>query len=153
MTEEKILYSNYGYDINPQYEIYSRYKKLGETFRITTDEYKMTKMNEGDGTYVNRVTTGEQTQRAVKTTTKNAITWGIMEPVDFPKRNDDIYYVVQKPEQGRADKLAAKFYGNAGWRLYWAIMYANQIYDPLQEIKAGVTLRIPSYTHVLSKLT
>lgn len=152
MVEEKILYSNYDYDVNPSYSNYSRYLKLGETFRIATDETRLKTVQENDGTYVNRVTTGDQTQRAMRVTTKNAITWGIMAPVSFPKRNDDIYYVVEKPEEGRADKLAAKFYGNDGWRLYWAILWANQMYDPFQEIKVGITLRIPSYQNVISRL-
>lgn len=153
MQEQKILYSNFDYDVNPAYSFCSRYMKLGEKFRITTDEQRLKMSSENDGVYVNRVTTGNETQRAVRTTTKNAITWGIMTPVDFPKRNDDVYYIVEKPEEGRADRLAAKFYGNSAWRLYWAIMWANQIYDPMQEIKTGVTLRIPSYQHVISKLT
>ena len=153
MANSNILYSNYDYDVNPAYTTYSRYQKLGETFRINTDEQKLSMTNENDGIYVNRITTGEQTQRAVTISSKNAITWGIMAPVDFPKRNDDIYYVVENSENGRADKLAAKFYGNSAWRLYWAILWANQMYDPMQEIKPGVTLRIPSYQHVISKLT
>lgn len=153
MANREILYSNYDYDLNPTYGTYSRYQKLGETFRINTDETKLKLVDEGDGAYINRVTTGDKTQRAVSTTTKNAITWGIMAPVEFAKAADDIYYVVEKPEEGRADKLAAKFYGNDGWRLYWAILWANQMYDPMQEIKAGITLRIPSYQNVLSRLT
>ena len=152
MADEKILYSNYDYDVNPNYSTYSRYQRLGETFRIAVDEFSIRTYPENDGNYVNRVTTGDKTQRAVRTTTKNAVTWGILAPMDFPKRNDDVYYVVEKPEQGRADKLAAKFYGTDGWRLYWAILWANQIYDPFQEIKAGVTLRIPSYQQVVSRL-
>ena len=152
MPNQNILYSNYDYDVHPTYAQYSRYQKLGDTFTIKTDEFRTNIVDESDGVYVNRVTTGEKTQRAIVTSSKNSVTWNIMVPVDFPKRNDDLYYVVEKPEEGRADKLAAKFYGIDGWRLYWAILWANQIYDPMQEIKTGVTLRIPDYQHVISKL-
>jgi hypothetical protein len=79
------------------------------------------------------------------------VTWDILAPVEFPERNDDIYYTVAAHETSRPDKVSRRFYGD--WRLYWVIMHANTILDPLQEIVSGTIVRVPSISYVMDKLS
>lgn len=53
---------------------------------------------------------------------------------------EPIYHVVDILEEGRLDKIAALYYGDASF--YWAIAMANNIIDPFI-IKANTILKIP----------
>lgn len=39
------------------------------------------------------------------------------------------------------ESISYKYYGTV--KLYWAILYANNIIDPFEELKSGTTLYIP----------
>jgi hypothetical protein len=54
--------------------------------------------------------------------------------------NSPIYHVVDTLEEGRLDKIALAYYGDASF--YWAIALANNIIDPFI-VKANTILVIP----------
>lgn len=51
-----------------------------------------------------------------------------------------IFHVVQLGEQGRLDRIAAKYYGEG--KYWWIIAYANNFIDPFI-VQEGDLLRIP----------
>lgn len=63
--------------------------------------------------------------------------------VRIPKRNDDIYVVVQ--EGDRLDSIAYEYYENPS--LWWIISSANQIHNPSFTVEPGTILRIPVDTN------
>ena len=140
-------YVNFTYRINPSYDIYSRYQKLGSKFTIrssATQSYTIPVNNA-----INDI--APRIQKTASVSINGYVTWDIMAPADFPVRNDDVYYTVASHESSRPDKVSRRFYGD--WRLYWVIMQANVIFDPLQEIVSGTIVRVPSISHIMEKLT
>lgn len=63
----------------------------------------------------------------------------------IPKRNDDIYVVVQDGD--RLDTIANEYYSDSS--LWWIIASANQIHDPSFTIKEGTILRLPVNTNAI----
>jgi len=66
---------------------------------------------------------------------------------ELPPRNDDIYLQVKAGEDYRLDLLALRTYGDPS--LWWVIAQANRIFNPFDELEAGMTLRVPSRQSVL----
>ncbi len=60
---------------------------------------------------------------------------------DKSSEYDEIYEVTVETEH-RLDIISYKFYGTAA--LDWAIADANNISDPIKDVKVGTKLRIPS---------
>jgi hypothetical protein len=148
---KNVIYSNYDYDINPYYASQSRYHNFGHIFTIKDKNstrlkiVDVNKVKKNSGGYV----IGKET-KAIKDNDNNKNVWGILEPIEFENRNDDVYYIIEKQEDGRPDKISYKFYQTP--RLFWVILYANSIFDPFQEIVTGLTIRVPSIEHVLTKI-
>lgn len=55
--------------------------------------------------------------------------------------NNDIIYTVSNKTENRLDIIASMYYKNPQY--WWIIAIANDIIDPLTELKEGTTLRIP----------
>lgn len=72
-------------------------------------------------------------------------TWGILDPPDPVKREDDQFYTLR--EEDKLDALAHRMLGNVNY--IWVIMHYNNIKDALDLDKyVGTQLRIPSRTTV-----
>lgn len=62
----------------------------------------------------------------------------------IPKGTFDVSYKIKDAEAGRPDLLAHALYGNS--RLWWVFALRNPdiIKDPLNDFKAGVSIKLPS---------
>ena len=58
--------------------------------------------------------------------------------------------VVTASDLGRLDQIAYRLLGDA--RLWWAIAYANQIANPLEDLQVGQTLKVPRREAVMAAL-
>lgn len=58
------------------------------------------------------------------------------------KNSDSVYYKIPLAEQYRPDLIAQKFYGNG--RLYWILVYANDINDSPQGFETTTIIKIPN---------
>lgn len=70
--------------------------------------------------------------------------------LDLKPANGDIFVKVTEDIVKRPDLVAYKAYGNA--ELWWVIYEYNEIKDPLFDLKANQTLRIPELSRVLLAL-
>ena len=140
MKNEKAIYVNYNYEVDPSYVSTSRYMLFGSQFKIKDSK------NKDRTIQLNKSKSGKPQTRIIKDDIKNKITWSIPKNMTFSKRGDDIYYIVEKSFEGRPDKIAMKFYGNP--RYDWVFLYANNIQEPIQELISGKVLRIPSLMHI-----
>lgn len=61
---------------------------------------------------------------------------------EIPVSNKDIYHKVELQELGRLDLIAHRYYKNALY--WWVIAQANDIYNPIADMKVGMLLRIPT---------
>ena len=144
---DTIIYVNNEHEINPTYEVTSRYINFAEKFQIKDNKKQDKLIKENKAVEVNNISIAKT--RIIKDN-KNKITWSIFKNVDFPIRGDDTYYVVEKAFEGRPDKIAKKFYGN--FRYDWVFLCANKIQAPIQELTAGKVLRMPDFTQVQLRL-
>ena len=65
---------------------------------------------------------------------------------DIPRHNTDQFYVLSSEDVARPDLLSYKFYGTP--KLYWVILWLNNISDPFEGMYPGMLLRIPTYTRL-----
>ena len=65
---------------------------------------------------------------------------------DVAKDPSDIIYIMEAKYEGRPEMLGYVFYGDTG--LWWVICQYNGILDPMNELKEGVALLIPTKTKV-----
>lgn len=65
---------------------------------------------------------------------------------EVPRSLDDKYIYVT--ENVRLDQLAHSEYGDS--KLWWIIAKVNSIFNPLDELKYGTVLRIPTLTSLIS---
>ena len=70
-------------------------------------------------------------------------------PAIKPSPND-YFTLVGSGEAGRLDLVAARVYRME--QLWWVIAYVNNIIDPFTEVVAGMTLRYPRFSDVVSKV-
>ena len=61
--------------------------------------------------------------------------------------NDDIIYEIPLIYNFRPDRLAQKFYGNP--KLYWILVYANDISDSPEGFYHGRRIRVPRAERIL----
>ena len=61
--------------------------------------------------------------------------------------NDDILYEIPLKYQYRPDKIASNFYGNP--KLFWVLVYANEISDSPEGFYTGRRIRIPRVERIL----
>lgn len=62
-------------------------------------------------------------------------------PVEIPIQDSDRYTQVQSQEVGRPDLIALRMYKNP--RVYWYLLSANEIINPVEELTVGKVLRVP----------
>lgn len=70
--------------------------------------------------------------------------------VDFQELlqfDDDILYTVTLEDQYRPDNIARNFYGDP--KLFWVLVYANNIEDSPEGFYTGRVIRIPRVERVL----
>lgn len=63
------------------------------------------------------------------------------------KSSNDILFTIPIDYQYRPDLIAKQFYGNP--RLFWVLVYVNEINDSPQGFTEGRTIRIPRVERVL----
>ena len=61
--------------------------------------------------------------------------------------NDDVIYEIPLIYNFRPDRLAQKFYGNP--KLYWILVYANDISDSPEGFYHGRRIRVPRAERIL----
>ena len=61
---------------------------------------------------------------------------------EIPLKSSDTYHIVKSHEASRLDLIAYNYYKNP--LLWWVIAQANNIYNPIEGVPVGTTLRIPS---------
>ena len=73
-------------------------------------------------------------------------------PRPIPASDDDFQYTIQPQYNFRPDLLAYDIYGNP--KLWWVFMQRNIdiIYDPIYDFRAGITIRLPKKSQLLSYL-
>jgi hypothetical protein len=84
-----------------------------------------------------RYTAGGQTE-----VNSSALEW--WERTQFQTDETDLIYVVDSLTAGRIDLIAAAYYGEDKWSMWWLIAQYNAILDPEQEVSVGRVLRIPT---------
>jgi hypothetical protein len=72
--------------------------------------------------------------------------WDLYVKIDIPPDTRDFYHLVKNMDIGRLDRLAYTYYANT--RLWWVIAEANNIINPIDEMKPGQSLRIPYKSRV-----
>lgn len=77
---------------------------------------------------------------------KTSIVEDYLDVIDMPsidKNNNDEYYTIESKYDRRPDLLANKLYGNS--RLWWVFIKRNmnEFEDPINDFRAGKTIRIP----------
>lgn len=86
------------------------------------------------------------------TTPKTDTQLGIWSPRPIPASFDDYDYVIQPQYTYRPDLLAYDLYGSS--RLWWVFAQRNAdiIFDPIYDFRAGVIIKLPKKTPLLSAL-
>lgn len=82
--------------------------------------------------------------RRIKTEDDNTLIHETMYDFKLPESEEDVYHTVTAAEEGRIDVISLIAYSNS--KYWWIIALANNIIDPLNEIKEGTVLRIPTIT-------
>ncbi len=67
--------------------------------------------------------------------------YGLWEPPDIRILGGEFRHIVAVFEENRADLISQQFYGTVD--LWWAIMHVNNIFLPIRDLFAGLTLIIP----------
>lgn len=77
---------------------------------------------------------------------------GIWEPRPIPASSDDYDYAIQPQYTYRPDLLAYDIYGSS--RLWWVFAQRNAdiIFDPVYDFRAGVIIKLPKKSQLLSAL-
>lgn len=65
-----------------------------------------------------------------------------IEFVNKIKDSDSVPYTIPLSEQYRPDLIAQRFYGNG--KLYWVLVYANDINDSPQGFESTRIIKVPS---------
>jgi len=68
----------------------------------------------------------------------------------LPPDTSDIIYFVEKKYEGKPHLLGYVFYGDTG--LWWLICAYNGIIDPIEEIKEGKSLLIPTLDRIKAQV-
>lgn len=76
----------------------------------------------------------------------------VMSPRDFTKREDDVYYEIDKIYSSRPDLLAFDIYGDAG--LWWVFSSRNPnvLRDPVFDFLPGVKIYLPKKSTLVQDL-
>lgn len=85
-------------------------------------------------------------------TPKSNTELGIWQPRPIPASIDDYDYVIQPQYTYRPDLLAYDLYGNP--KLWWVFAQRNAdiIFDPIYDFRAGVIIKLPKRSQLLSAL-
>lgn len=85
-------------------------------------------------------------------TPQNSLYLDIWVPRPIPAGDDDFEYTIQPQYNYRPDLLAFDLYDSP--RLWWVFMQrnANIIFDPIYDFRAGVTIKLPKKSFLLSAL-
>jgi hypothetical protein len=67
---------------------------------------------------------------------------GWWEKRNIARNYDDIFLVIPKSTEGRPDLISYHVYGEPVYG--WLVMQYNSIVDPIQELKRGITIRLPT---------
>lgn len=94
-------------------------------------------------------TNSRYVQGGVTDTFRSRLGW--WERRTFPKKQDDILFIVKKKHENRADIIANDVYGND--RLDWLVLQYNTIVDPVEELIAGKVLLLPAVSRIHTILT
>lgn len=97
------------------------YKESKNPSKLHTDRYKNCKI-------LTDIDTGE-------------VLLATREIVEIPMRSNDTYHRVKSNEVGRLDIIANNYYRNS--LLWWVLAQANDIYNPIDSMYAGMIIRIP----------
>jgi hypothetical protein len=95
------------------------------------------------------VRTSRYVSGGISEVNSRAIEW--WERSVIPLAGDDTTYVVEKRFEGRLDLITAVYLGEP--RYWWVVAQYNNILDPVEEIREGVIIRIPSSDRIKSLLT
>ena len=80
--------------------------------------------------------------RTIRVEEDNHLIHETMYDFKIPEDDSDKYYTVLPRQEGRLDVISLLNYGVSTY--WWVIGLANNIIDPIEDIKAGMVLRIPS---------
>ena len=58
------------------------------------------------------------------------------------------YYVVQSSDLMRPDMISYKLYQTVNY--WWLLLYINNIYDPFNDLYAGLQMKVPSLLDIYS---
>ena len=61
--------------------------------------------------------------------------------------DDDITYIIEQGEEGRADLIAFRIYQKP--QLQWLVLQYNNIIDTVEQLKTGTVLRLPTQERVM----
>jgi hypothetical protein len=70
-------------------------------------------------------------------------TWMAPDALDSKVPNRGQIHILASSEVGFLDKVAARYYGDGGEMLWWALCRANGITDPETDTYAGMRLYVP----------
>lgn len=86
------------------------------------------------------------------TTPSTSTELGIWVPRPIPASSDDYDYAIQPQYTYRPDLLAYDLYGNP--KLWWVFAQRNAdiIFDPVYDFRAGVIIKLPKRSQLLSAL-
>jgi len=66
---------------------------------------------------------------------------------DLFKGADDILFTIPREDEFRPDIISSRFYGDP--KLYWVLVYANNISDSPEGFYEGRVIRVPRYERVI----
>lgn len=67
---------------------------------------------------------------------------GTFRAIDIPAHPTDMLYVLEAGDVARPDLIAYKLYKSP--KLYWVILWINNISDPFEGMYPGMLLRVPT---------
>jgi hypothetical protein len=76
----------------------------------------------------------------------------IMTPRDFTKREDDVYYEIDKIYSSRPDLLAYDIYGDANLWWVFSARNPNVLRDPIFDFLPGVKIYLPKKSTLIQDL-
>ena len=79
--------------------------------------------------------------RTIKNKDDNRLIHETMFKYKIVESDEDIIYTITDKTKNRLDVIASMYYRNPQY--WWIIAIANDIIDPLTELKIGTTIRIP----------
>lgn len=72
-------------------------------------------------------------------------------PFEYTFQPGDKMHTVTAADDGRPDLIAWRYYRDV--KLWWIIAWVNRVLHPINEIRAGIQLIIPSLEHVREYLS